>query len=201
MAEPNEETKACPECRETVPATANLCRHCGYVFPVGKAAKSGPLGLTQELAERPAKTTAVSTWASLFWPLVAVVVVIVLAFALFRSNWRSPTWESAQGDLPRAKWYDSEYEAFVTAAYRQDGLAAEVRACDGICLINVAKEVPRGLLNKLGTKFGALAIACTYAAQRRGHGDTPVATVTIFTNGRRYASATCDGQKHPEFLR
>ncbi len=100
-----------------------------------------------------------------------------------------------------AKSYDPDFEAFVIAAYRQDGVAAEARARDGVCLINVAKDVPGGIMNKLGTKIGALAIGCTYAALRQKHGDNPVATVTIFTNGRRYTSATCDGQKHPEFLK
>lgn len=201
MVNPQEQGKKCPDCGQTLKPEVHICRHCGYVFPYGKAAHAGPLGLTHELTAQSATTGKVSTWVNLLWPVLAVFVVVALAFAVFHGGWHTITWESAQHGLPAAKSYDSQFEAFIIAAYRQDGMAADACARDGVCLINVDKEVPSGLLRRLATKLGALGIACSYAAVRHQHGDTPVATVTIFTNGRRYASTTCDCQKHPELLR
>jgi hypothetical protein len=171
------------------------------VFPVGKTTKAGPQGLTQELAAQPARMSTVSTWVKLMSPILAVGVVIVLIFVVFRGGWQTPTWQSAQRNLSPAKSYDSEFEDFVIRAYRQDNMTADVRVCDGICLINVSKDVPSGLLRRFATKLGALGIACPYAALRKNHGDDPVATVTIFINGRRYVGATCDSRKHPEWVR
>ncbi|HXI85454.1 MAG TPA: zinc ribbon domain-containing protein [Verrucomicrobiae bacterium] len=201
MPDSGEQGKQCPDCGQTLRPDVGICRHCGYVFPSGKAARAGPLGLTRELAAQTATGDRVSTWVKLLWPIVAVVGVVVLTFTVFHGFQRTDTWEQAQRELRMPKSYDSDFEAFVVAAYRQDGMTAEVRASDGICLINVAQDMSGGIMNKLGAKLGALAIGATYAALRQKHGDDPVATVTIFTNGRRYASATCDGHQHPEFLK
>ena len=201
MTDSVEQLKKCPDCGQTLKAEAAICRHCGYIFPFGKAARTGSRGLTQELATQSATAGRVSIWLKLLWPVLVAVVLCLLVFGTFYASQHTSTWEYAQRSLPAAKSYDSGFEEFIIAAYREDGLTAEVRACDGICLINVATKTPHGILSRLGTKLGAFAIGCSYAALRQRHGDDPVATVTIFTNGRRSASATCDGQKHPEFLK
>lgn len=48
MSQPNQDIKRCPDCEETVPQDATLCRHCGYVF---RARVSQP-ATTSQLASR-----------------------------------------------------------------------------------------------------------------------------------------------------
>jgi predicted amidophosphoribosyltransferase len=48
VSEGNRNFKRCPDCEETVPHDAGLCRHCGYVF---ETRVSEPV-TTSELAKR-----------------------------------------------------------------------------------------------------------------------------------------------------
>lgn len=89
MTQPELAEKKCPDCGGRVGATASLCRHCGYVFPVGKPARTMPSQLTQD---------------------------------------------------------------------KTDGIAVEVRAAAGRCLINLPGQSPSGLRARLAGKLTAFTI-------------------------------------------
>ncbi|NIM09872.1 MAG: hypothetical protein GTO53_12210 [Planctomycetales bacterium] len=76
--------------------------------------------------------------------------------------------------------------------YRGHTTGADVRAADGLCLINIdTDEKPSGMINRLGGKLVVTGLACAYAEGRQAAGEGGSARVVLYFNRRRYSSADC----------
>jgi hypothetical protein len=133
--------------------------------------------------------------------LIPLTIVIVIVVAMVLQRPRVPRWSAAVEQLGAPRADDTSFAAHVSAMYQADGIAVEVRAANGLCLVNLPGQSPSGLRARLAGKLTTFAIACDYAAWRQRHGDNPVATAIIFADGNRYLQAGCDGVKHPELVK
>jgi hypothetical protein len=186
MAEPNEETKTCPECRETLKANVSLCRFCGYVFPVGKAAKSSLAGRTEQLAAEAQQQSRVADWVKLAWPLAIIAGLLVLFLPAIARRTRDPmaTWEQALSQGRPRTSYDAEFEEMFSRGSAQQPQPVDIKVYEGVCLLNFPQPV-NGLLQRAAVKLLAESVAVAYSSMRTTHGDDPDVTTIVYSMGKK----------------